>query len=111
MTPQRQLEDAIRTSHNRLEDLRQALEDDADAEHEYKTTKAKEFLKAEGTEKARDATSVVNTEKLLKEHLKKRALKEFTRAKLEDARNAQSAMQTLASADAKSNFGASSIGA
>lgn len=88
-----------------------ALEEDAQAEHLAKVEKAKAFLKAEGTEKARDAQSVVDSDKYLLDHLKKKAIKEFTREALRDAQDALSARQSLLKYEAQTNFGSMSAGA
>lgn len=83
----------------------EALNKDAEAEHQYKVEKAKAFLAAEGTEKARESASIIAVDKWMLEHLKKKAVKEFTREALRDAQDALSARQSLLSYEAKTNFG------
>ena len=99
------LENALSTITERETAFETALQDDANAEHLYKTEKAKAFLAADGTEKAREAKAVVESSKYLLDHLKKKAIKEFVREKLKDAQEAQSARQSILSYRGKTNFG------
>lgn len=77
--------------------------DEAAAEHEYKVAKARAYLQADGTEKTREASSVVDTETLFSKYLIAKATKEFSAAKLRDAQNALSARQSILNHETKSN--------
>jgi len=83
----------------------EAVQASADAEHLWKIEKAKAFLAADGTEKAREAKAMIDTEDLHKDFLTKQAAMRFLREKLRDAQSALSARQSLMSYDAKTNFG------
>jgi len=99
------LEQTLTEIYNREVDFGEALIADAEAEHAYKIAKATAFLSADGTEKAREAKSIVESDRLMLEHFRKKATKEFTREKLRDAQDALSARQSLLAYEAKSNFG------
>jgi hypothetical protein len=99
------LETALTELSSRETAFGEALDLDAVAEHAYKLAKASAFLASEGTEKAREAQSVVSSEKLFLDHLKKKAVKEFTREKLRDCQDALSARQSLLSSSVKSDLG------
>lgn len=104
------VETAISELYNREEAFADAVQDDAIAEHAYKVDKAKAFLRATGTEKAREAQSIVDTENLYLDHLKKKAIKEFTREKLRDAQDALSARQSLLKYETQTSFGMTATG-
>lgn len=89
------VEKALKELALRETDLKLALEAVGDAEHAYKLKKAQIFLSSEGTEKARDAESVVGSEALFLDYLKKKAAAEFTKEKLRDVQQALSARQSL----------------
>lgn len=99
------VEDAIITIQQIEGEFKLALEQDAEAEHLFKVEKAKAFLAAEGTEKARESQAIVATDKYLLDNLKKKAVKEFLREKLKDAQDALSARQSLLKYEAQTNFG------
>lgn len=105
------IEDALSEIQRREDAFKKALEDDAVAEHTAKLEKAKAFLSAQGTEKAREAQAVVDSEKFMLDQLKKRAVKEFTREALKDAQDALSARQTLLKFEVQTNFGSMGAGA
>lgn len=98
-----QLEAAL----ERLPDLEDALQkacvDYAEAESDYRVAKAKAYLNAEGTEKAREAAAVIATERLLRERDRTEAVKEFTRERLRDAQQVVSARQSLLNAQVRTN--------
>lgn len=84
-------------------DFEKALLDYADAETTYRVRKAEEYLKAEGTEKARDATATIEVKKLLETRNRAEAVKDFLKAKMKDRQDAVSARQSLLSAEVKTN--------
>lgn len=98
------IEQGLSTLWDRETAFQAAVEDDAMAEHAFKLKKAQAFLAAEGTEKARDARSIVDSEKLFLDHVKKKAVKEFTREKLRDAQMAITARQSLLKYQAQTDF-------
>ena len=79
--------------------LTDAVNAKADDEIEY----AKAFLKAEGTEKAREAQAKIDTERFKRERYRTEAVREFQRTKLQDAQAAVSARQTLLKANLRTN--------
>lgn len=83
----------------------EAVQASADAEHLWKIENAKAFLAAEGTEKARTAQAMIDTEELHRDFLTKQASMRFLREKLRDAQSALSARQSQMSYEAKTNFG------
>ncbi len=98
MTHDEKLEQALGEMASREVVFEEALMDDAIAEHAYKVEKANAFLRAEGTEKAREAESIVKTDALFLVHLKAKAVVTFAKEKLKDVQQAVSARQTLVSA-------------
>lgn len=80
-----------------------ALTDFAEAESEYRVQQAREYLKADGTEKARHNTSIDKVERFLRERDSKEAVRDFTREKLKDAQLVVSARQSLLYADVRTN--------
>lgn len=87
----------------REEAYRDACMQYADAESSYRIAKSKEYLLAEGTEKAREATAIVKVERLLEAKEKAKAVKEFTEQYLRDAQLSVSARQSLLNADLRTN--------
>jgi hypothetical protein len=73
------------------------------AESDYRIKFARKFLEADGTEKARHSTAIVDVEKELRERDRSEAVKEFTKEKLRDAQAVVSARQSLLYADVKTN--------
>jgi hypothetical protein len=98
-----QLEAALDAVSTIQPDYETACIDHAEAESEYRIAKAKAYLNAEGTEKAREATAIVKTENLLRERDRTEAIRDFTRTKLKNAQDAVSARQSLLRADVKTN--------
>jgi hypothetical protein len=98
-TRDEQLEAAL----DRLPDLEgefeKACKEYAGAESDYRVAKAKAYLHAEGTEKAREASAVISTEKLLRERDRTEAIKEFTYQKIKDCQLVISARQSLLRVD------------
>lgn len=90
-----QLEAALERVATLEEDFEKACIAHADAESEYRVQFAKQYLLAEGTEKARNSEAIVAVERFLRDRDSKEAIKEFTREKLRDAQAAVSARQTL----------------
>jgi hypothetical protein len=84
-------------------DFEKALLDYADAETNYRIAKSEKYLAAEGTEKAREAQSILAVAKLLRERNRAEAVKDFLKAKLKDRQDAVSARQSLLSAEVKTN--------
>lgn len=80
-----------------------ACEDDAVDEHAYKIAKATAFLASEGTEKAREAESVVATNEAYLKHLKSKAKVMYMKEKLKDAQQALIARQSILSFETKTN--------
>jgi peptide methionine sulfoxide reductase MsrA len=111
MTRQELVEKAIKAVHEREGDYQTALEQEADAEHEFKVQNAKAFLKASGGADLRKMEALVETEELHKDYLKKQAIAAFTKEKLKDAQAALSARQSLLSYEARTNFGSMGAGA
>ncbi len=99
------VESSITELYNRETEYGTALDDDATREHAYKMKKAEKFLAAEGTEKAREAQSVIDSGKEFLAHLKSKAVKEFTREKLKDSQQALSARQSILSSGSRSDQG------
>lgn len=84
-------------------DFEKALIDYASAETNYRVRKSEEYLKAEGTEKAREATAVIAVKQLLEERNRAEAVKDFLKVKIKDRQDAVSARQTLLNADLRTN--------
>lgn len=100
-----QLEKSLTELYGRETEYGTALQDDAEAEHAYKMKQAREYLAADGTEKARTATALIACELLHLDYLKKAAVKDFTKEKLRDSQQALSARQSLLTASVKSDLG------
>lgn len=100
---QTSVENTLTMLWDRESSFEKAAMDDAEAEHAYKMQQARTFLAADGTEKARAAKSLVDSEALHLDHLKKKAVKEFTREKLKDAQSALSARQSILTAASRSD--------
>lgn len=99
------LEQSLTELYSRESEYGSALQDDAEAEHAYKMKQAREYLAAEGTEKARAATALIACETLHLDYLKKAAVKDFLKEKLRDSQQALSARQSLLTASVKSDLG------
>lgn len=84
-------------------DFEKALIDYAEAETHYRIRKSEEYLKAEGTEKAREAQAVIAVGKLLEQRNRAEAVKDFLKVKMKDRQDAVSARQSLLSAEVKTN--------
>lgn len=93
------IENTLTKLWDRETEYGKALEAAAVAEHAHKLKEAQEFLAAEGTVDAKKATATVKCSELALDHLKKKAVKEFTRVKLQDAQDALSAQQSLMRAE------------
>lgn len=98
-----QLESALERVSILEEDYEQVLIKAAEAETEYRVRFAKAYLGADGTEKARNSTAIIEVERWLEERNRTEAVKEFTREKLKDAQAAVSARQSLLSASIRTN--------
>jgi hypothetical protein len=100
-------EEQLEATLNALDGLEEAYQEALtkyfDAEAEYRIAKADAFLKSEGTEKARDAQAIKETQKLLRERNKAEAVKEFMKAKIKDAQDAVSARQSLLNSSLKTS--------
>jgi len=103
MDREQQLEKALNAIADREEAYEEACKSFADAESEYRIQKSREYLAAEGTEKAREATAIIRVEKYLRERDRLEAVKDFTFQKLRDAQMATSARQSLLNADVRTN--------
>lgn len=99
------LQDSLQELYSRENEYGTALQQDAEAEHAYKMKQAREYLAAEGTEKARTATALIACETLHLDYLKKAAVKDFTKEKLRDSQQALSARQSLLTSSVKSDLG------
>lgn len=99
------LEDSITELYAREKDFEKACVDAADAEYAYRLKQAKEYLAAEGTEKARTATATVNCDKELRERLRTEAIRDFTKVNIVDSQQALSARQTLVRIEIQSDMG------
>jgi len=84
--------------------LEQACMAEAESRHAFDIKSAREFLNAEGTVDARKALATLACDKEYLEHLKTKAVKEFTKAKWTDALQAVSAHQSILSASVKGDF-------
>jgi hypothetical protein len=84
-------------------DFEKALLDYAAAETNYRIRRSEEYLKAEGTEKAREAAAIIAVRKLLEERNRAEAVKDFLKVKIKDRQDAVSARQSLLSAEVKTN--------
>ena len=98
-----QLEAALERIPDLEEAFQKACVDYASAESDYRVAKAKAYLHAEGTEKAREAHAILRTENLLRERDRTEAIKEVTKEKLRDAQQAISARQSLLNASVRTN--------
>lgn len=103
MDREAQVEAALDAITDREQAFQFACIEFAEAESEYRVQFAKAFLKAEGTEKARHSTAIVEVERFLRERDKTEAVKEFTKEKLKDAQACVSARQSLLNADVRTN--------
>ncbi len=99
------LEASLTELYAREQDYQTACEDSAQAEHRYKLKQAREYLSAEGTEKARTATALVACDEEYLDYLQKDAVRDFTKLKLQDSQQALSARQSLLTASVKSDLG------
>lgn len=102
-THDEQLEAAL----ERLPDLEEAFQAAcvgyAVAESDYRIEFSRAFLRAEGTEKARNAEALLAVERFLRERDRSEAVKEFTKEKLRDAQQVVSARQSLLNANVRTN--------
>jgi hypothetical protein len=100
-------EEQVEKALDRIPDLEVAFENActgyATAESDYRIEFSKAFLRAEGTEKARNAEALIAVEKFLRERDKAEAVKEFLKEKLRDAQQAVSAHQSLLNAQVRTN--------
>lgn len=87
----------------RLPDLEKEYEDAcknyATAESDYRIEFSRAFLKAEGTEKARNADALIAVEKYLRERDRCEAVRDFTKEKIKDCQLVISARQSLLRVD------------
>lgn len=92
---------------DRLPELEEAFQaactDYATAESDYRIEFSRAFLRAEGTEKARNAEALIAVERFLRERDRTEAVKEFTKEKLRDAQQTVSAYQSLLNAQVRTN--------
>ncbi len=84
-------------------DFEKALMDHADAETRYRIRKSEEYMKAEGTEKARESEAIIAVAKLLDTRNRTKAVVLFLTEKLRDRQSAVSARQSLLTASVKTN--------
>jgi len=105
MTGSENVERALSELASREKHYEDACLSDADAEHAYRMRKAQALLAAEGTEKAREAKSIVDSNKEMLAHLKAKAVRDFTKEKLRDSQQALSARQSLLTASSRSDQG------
>jgi hypothetical protein len=84
-------------------EFEKALTDAANAESDYEIEYAKAFLKADGTEKAREAKAKGEVERFLRERFTKRAIRDFMKEKMHNRQTAVSARQTLLKSDQNTN--------
>lgn len=98
-----QLEAALEAVAEIEPDFEVALLAYADAESLYRIRKAEEYLKAEGTEKAREAHAIIAVAKLLETRNRAEAVKDFLKAKVKDRQDAVSARQSLLAANVRTN--------
>jgi uncharacterized tellurite resistance protein B-like protein len=77
----------------------------ADAEYDYRQARATEFLKADGTDKTREAISVQKSAAQMKRKIKAEANVHLLRTMLDDCRQVLSARQSILSAEAKVHVG------
>jgi hypothetical protein len=103
MDRDQQLEAALAIVESLEPEYEKALLAKFDAESDYKTFKAKAFLEADGTEKKREAESIVKTEKYLRERNRTEAVYLFLKEKLADAQNTVSARQSLLNSNKRTN--------
>lgn len=98
-----QLEKSIEAMEVMEDSFEEALLAYADAESVYRVRKSEEYLKAEGTEKAREAQAVIAVAKLLQERNRAEAVRDFVKAKMKDRQEAVSARQSLLSSARRTN--------
>lgn len=101
---QTNVENGLTELFSRETDLGEALNNEAQAEHDFKLKRAEEFLKADGTVDAREAKALIACKEQHLAYLKKKATKEFTHAKWKDALANVSARQSILSAEVKGDF-------
>lgn len=89
------LEQALSAVQEMEPDFEKALIDYANAETNYRVRKAEEYLKAEGSIQAREATAIVAVKQLLETRNRAEAVRDFLKAKMKDRQDAVSARQTL----------------
>lgn len=95
------LENALKSLWHREQELEKHLDEAVVKEHAYKVAKARAFLCAEGSDKVKEASAVVQTEALFLEWLKADAAREFAVKKHRDVQMAVSARQSLLSANTR----------
>lgn len=98
-----QLEKSIEAMEVMEDAFEEALLAYADAESAYRIRRSDEYLKAEGTEKAREAQAILAVAKLLQERNRAEAVKDFVKAKMKDRQEAVSARQSLLSSARRTN--------
>lgn len=98
------IEKAIVALHQREQAYKEAVQDYAEAEFEYKRARAHAYLTAEGTIKDKDALADIKTEKEHQRKLACEATLALTKAMLEDCRAVLSARQSILSAMAKGAY-------
>lgn len=101
--PERKLERALNALAEREQAYEAACHEFADAESEYRTQFAKEFLIASGAVEERKQTAMSKVARYLKDREKKEAIKDFTKEKVKDAQLAVSARQSLLSSARRTN--------
>lgn len=101
--PEQKLERALAALAEREEAYEKACYEFADAESEYRTQFAREFLLADGAVELKKQTAINKVAKHLKERDKKEAIRDFTKEKVKDAQLAVSARQSLLSSARRTN--------
>lgn len=99
-----QIEKVIVELHKREKAYREAVTKMADAEVEYRRTRAMIYLNADGTIADRNAQADVETWELHKAKIAAEATLALTKTLLDDARAVLSARQSILSAQAKTSL-------
>ena len=98
------IEKAIGELHTRETAFETACKDFAEADHAYRIAKATAFLNADGAVEARKMIADVKCSAEMQKKKTAEAVRDFTKAKLDDVRAVLSARQSILSAESKVHF-------
>ncbi len=95
------VESSISELYNRETEYQSACENDATAEHTFKMKQAERYLANEGSIEARKAQALLDCKDEYLNHLKAKAVKDFTQVKMKDSLQALSARQSILTASTR----------